>query len=128
MSQDPAPTTPDDRRDSDRPATGRPDRPLMPYHEVTEPGFGDKALSFETEQIRGGLILRGACPRCDDLMEFPHVDKVYKGRLLPRRRQSGASGGTLPMMCTCDGEHPGRPSGEDGCGAYWNITLEISGP
>jgi hypothetical protein len=28
-----------------------------------------------------------------------------------------------PMLCTCDDDHPHRPEGRKGCGAYWNFII-----
>ena len=26
-------------------------------------------------------------------------------------------------MCTCEDDHPNRPEGLSGCGAYWTLTI-----
>jgi hypothetical protein len=93
----------------------------LTYQEVTDPAFAGAAAAFHVLPVPGGVVFRGPCPRCGDAMEFPHVTQTY--RLGRRRRGSGRLSGTVPMICTCRSAHPGRPDGEDGCGAYWNVTV-----
>lgn len=109
--------------------TGPPDAPsAKSYDEVTHDAYGQlAATSFAAVPIRGGLILNGPCPRCLDPMAFPHVSEVYKA-IWPERRTTDPSTPKLPMICTCEEEHPGRPSGVAGCGAYWNVTLTVTAP
>ncbi|GAA2746151.1 hypothetical protein GCM10010440_36740 [Kitasatospora cinereorecta] len=106
------------------PPTGAPDPKR--YEEITNLRFATAAASFEALPTRGGVILRGTCPRCADPMEFPHVDRVYRMTLPGRStaaRRSGAEQDVVHMICTCTADHPGRPEGLDGCGAYWNVRL-----
>lgn len=30
------------------------------------------------------------------------------------------------MICTCDSDHPNRPVGFKGCGAFWDVTITPS--
>lgn len=127
-SSEPQPTAP-------APPTGNPgpaSPPLgaaepKPYEEITDPSFATKAAaSFEVLPTHGGVTLQGTCPRCTDPMDFPHVNRVYRLTLRRRSaaaRHSGAEQNRVPMICTCTADHPGRPEGLDGCGAYWNVTL-----
>ena len=95
----------------------------LEYKEVTEPDFGASAAdAFSVVSIRGGVILRGSCPRCGDLMEFPYVERVYRG--LGGQAQQAGQLGVVQMVCTCTAQHPRRPEGEEGCGAYWNVVLQ----
>ncbi len=94
----------------------------LAFEEVTDDAFGERSASFEVRPTEGGVILHGPCPRCGDVMEFAHVERVYRG--LGRRRRHYESSSVINVACTCSGEHPGRPAGEVGCGAYWNILVE----
>lgn len=108
----------------------------LPYAEITHEDYGVQARSFTVVPTRGGVVLCGLCPRCADTMEFLYVNRVYRRfRLLraeggasssaqpPQQRRAASEEGFIPMACTCTEDHPGRPSGEDGCGAHWNIVL-----
>jgi hypothetical protein len=102
----------------------------LPYEECTAPEFAEKAArSFRAVPVPGGVYLAGHCPRCTDAVEFPFVRETYRGA-----RRRGRTAGrpddrddVVPMLCTCTGDHPGRPEAEDGCGAYWNLTLRATG-
>ncbi|MFJ1673131.1 hypothetical protein ACIOK4_43625 [Streptomyces bottropensis] len=116
----------------------------LPYEVVTEASYAEEARRFRIAPTRGGVILYGPCPRCAHEMEFPHVSRVYKRIRLPRMRRSGSVGQPasaqsatgepatpeqpaqpkpVGMVCTCTEDHQGRRPEEDGCGAYWNVTL-----
>jgi len=93
----------------------------LPYLETTDPAYGEQAASsFAVEEVTpGALRVCGPCPRCGDPIEVPVVTRVYRGR----RRAAGETM-SVPIDCTCEGhDHPGRPDGRAGCGAYWNLTL-----
>ncbi|MGH3900928.1 MAG: hypothetical protein ACRDTA_22325 [Pseudonocardiaceae bacterium] len=93
------------------------------YDEVTDDAYGQRAAaSFAAIPIRGGMVLSGPCPRCTDPMTFPYVNEVYRA-IRPSRRTKDPGTPKLPMICTCEEKHLGRPSGVKGCGAYWNITV-----
>lgn len=111
----------------DQPAPSSPAEPRRSYDEVTDPRYAEKAASFTLTQIPGGFVLNGPCPRCEDPMEYPHVDEVYRNiRRRSGRPAPGSHSTKLPMICTCSDEHTGQPPGAYGCGAYWNLTLEAS--
>jgi hypothetical protein len=102
-----------------------------PYEEITCEGFANAAVAFKVLPTHGGVILRGPCPRCADPMDFPHVDRVYRRMRRGRSAgdpRSGPQGNVVHMICTCQADHPGRPEGLDGCGAYWNVTLGTGQP
>jgi hypothetical protein len=99
------------------PATGR-----VAFAETTDQSFAERAVAFEVLTTANGVILRGACPRCRDEMEFVHVERVYRG--FGRSRRTGSErDGLVEVTCTCTGQHAGRPDDEQGCGAYWNLRL-----
>jgi hypothetical protein len=101
-------------------------------YQVAPTEFPTDSTGFDPLPTRGGVILRGPCPRCRDLMEFLRVTRSVKATFWRRERSRprGEDGSrprrdpsVVPMICTCNGVHPGRPEGEYGCGAYWTITL-----
>ena len=98
----------------------------LAFQEVTNDAFGEQSASFEVQPTEGGVILHGRCPRCADVMEFVHLERIYRG--LGRRRRPRESSNVINVACTCSCEHPGRPAGEVGCGAYWNIVIEDDEP
>ena len=57
------------------------------YEEVSEQTYGAAfaATCTATPNSRG-VILDGACPRCADLMTFPHVTTVFKTGTVPGSR------------------------------------------
>ncbi|MFH0240950.1 hypothetical protein ACGRHY_00575 [Streptomyces sp. HK10] len=92
----------------------------VPYREETEDRYADdyasglRVLSADNESV----VLSGRCPRCGCACTYLHVRRVFRRiRREPRERW-------VPVMCTCAADHPGRPAGEEGCGAYWNVVLE----
>ncbi|MFD6425406.1 hypothetical protein [Streptomyces sp. NPDC060198] len=99
---------------------GRPDsvEPL-PYREVTEDHYaqdytGDlRILAVDDESA----VLAGRCPRCGCAFTYLHTRRTFRSARLPRGPQ-------IPVMCTCTTGHPLRPSGEEGCGAFWNVVVE----
>jgi hypothetical protein len=101
----------------------------LPYVESTEPAYGQIAAeNFTVEHVRKGvLLLRGSCPRCGAAMEVPLVGAVFDGMrsILGRRRSTTTAPNEYvePLVCTCEDEHPNRPEGRTGCGAYWTVLL-----
>lgn len=97
-----------------------PNQPL-PYLEITDEKFAAQAAeTFSVIDVGSGtLMLHGPCPRCETVIDIPHVDTIFRS-VIP-------DGGTHeygePMMCTCEDPHPNRPDGRYGCGAYWNLIL-----
>lgn len=106
------------------------DAPL-PYREITNLTYAeDAAESFTvTELARGTLVLRGPCPRCHALIDIPVVSSIFRSsrsvssRLRSRAPKTTEAVHEEPMMCTCEDEHPNRPNGRSGCGAYWTLTI-----
>ena len=101
----------------------------LPYREVTDETYARLAAEkFTVEELRPGtLVLRGPCPRCNAIIEVPVVSSIFRSSRLPGSRRlhsnSAATGRVEPMMCTCADEHPNRPHGAYGCGAYWTLLL-----
>ncbi|MFF9486004.1 hypothetical protein [Streptomyces sp. NPDC014676] len=94
--------------------------PPVPYRETTADGYARdftreaRALSVDDDTT----VLSGSCPRCGCSFTFTYRPRAFRGpRRGPRVRE-------IPVMCTCAVEHEGRPAGEEGCGAYWNVRME----
>ncbi|MEV4758493.1 hypothetical protein AB0J86_25775 [Micromonospora sp. NPDC049559] len=105
----------------------------LPYAEVTEPGYAERAAAtFQAARpAPGTLLLTGPCPRCGTVIQVPVVDGVYKttGRFrVGGRREPAPSERLEPLICTCEEEHPGRPAGRAGCGAYWLLRITVDAP
>ncbi|WP_131740046.1 hypothetical protein [Actinomadura roseirufa] len=106
----------------------RRNRGPLPYAETTDAEYARLvARTFTTAETRPGtLILSGPCPRCSAPIDIPVVTEVFRAR---RSRSGGSGGGSgdgprvEPMACTCDEEHPARPEGVQGCGAYWTLLV-----
>jgi hypothetical protein len=109
---------------------------LLPYAETTEDAYGEEtAKSFSIIELpHGGLLLCGPCPRCHATIEVPVVSTIFKSprslldKLRPHSSTALTTGRdhTEPMMCICTDEHPDRPEGRAGCGAYWTLTIMAS--
>jgi hypothetical protein len=98
----------------------------LSYHEETRPDFAAQvAATFKITEDEDGIILTGPCPRCADVIEIRLFDEVVRGWLpwRPRGKPAAAGRRSEPMICTCDQDHPDRPAGGVGCGAYWNLVL-----
>jgi hypothetical protein len=90
------------------------------FEEITEHSYADKfARTCDSTETRRGYLLTGTCPRCDHPMGFLVPTEILLN-------STPAAPRPTKMMCTCEGEHPGRPPDDEGCGAYWNV--ELSGP
>lgn len=104
---------------------------LLPYKATTDDAYAvDAAKSFSvTELGHGTLILRGPCPRCRALIDVPVVSSIFRSsrsvgsKLRARMPKPAEAGHKEPMMCTCEDDHPNRPDGLTGCGAYWTLTI-----
>ncbi|GAA4878811.1 hypothetical protein [Actinomycetospora straminea] len=93
----------------------------LEFDEHTEDGYSKAFVDSCTEEtpMRRGVLLHGLCPRCHGPMDFPVVSQANRGT----RSKGKARTATVPLLCTCTRDHQGRPGGEHGCGAYWNIEL-----
>lgn len=107
--------------------TSSPSPAPLAYEETTAPHYSTQAAAtFEIRRLgHGMLLLSGPCPRCSEDMEMPVVDTVVRvlgrgvGRLLARQPQTQE----IPVICTCETDHPGRPAEHEGCGAYWLLVI-----
>ena len=96
---------------------------ILPYLEITEPGFAPAAAAtFTIDSYGAGVqLLRGPCPRCSAVIDIPVVVEVVKGAGRPG--QPAGEPAEEPVICTCGEKHDGRPADRVGCGAYWNFVL-----
>jgi hypothetical protein len=107
---------------------------VLPYAEITDDAYSEAAAqSFAViESSPGILILRGPCPRCATVIDIPVVSNIFRawrpagGRGRSRTSKTAELGYVEPMVCTCEHEHPDRPEGLSGCGAYWTLTISAS--
>lgn len=103
----------------------------LPYSEITHDTYAvDAAKSFTvTELTHGTTVLRGPCPRCHALIDIPVVSGIFRssrsvaGWLRATAPKAAEASHDEPMICTCEDEHPDRPDGRSGCGAYWILTI-----
>ncbi|MFC3500364.1 hypothetical protein ACFOOK_05200 [Micromonospora krabiensis] len=93
----------------------------LPYAEVTDDGYAVRAAeTFTAREYGPALLLSGDCPRCGHPISWPLVDAVYKN-VTP---VPSADADHRAVLCTCESEHPARPAGRSGCGAYWTLEVE----
>jgi hypothetical protein len=83
------------------------------------------------------LVVSGRCPRCNEdtvyhrpiitIDALREVTKEQYERIFRALREAGAEPDTIEftMSCRCSGEHPGRPEGKAGCGAYWVVEADM---
>ncbi len=91
----------------------------MPYQEVTDQSFAEAGAKFDVAEIVGGFTLRGACPRCCDVMEYSWVHEVVR-----TADDAANQPKVITVICTCVVNHPGSTAESRGCGAYWNLRVE----
>lgn len=114
-------------------STSAQDEPL-PYAEITENTYAQSAAEnfVVMEPAPGTLVLRGPCPRCAATIDIPVVSSIFRtsrslgGWRWNRAAKTTESNHVEPMMCTCEDDHPNRPEGRSGCGAYWTLTISGS--
>jgi len=61
----------------------------------------------------------------------PIVQNIFRGWFPSGGRRNRTLRATEPsrvepMMCTCEDEHPQRPEGASGCGAFWTLTISAA--
>ncbi|QFZ20597.1 hypothetical protein [Saccharothrix syringae] len=100
----------------------------IPYEEITEQSYAETAAaSFTVTEVSSAiLLLRGACPRCGAALEVPLVGGVFNGMRGVSPEAADTDGHVEPMACTCEHDHPNRPEGMTGCGAYWNLRIGVA--
>jgi hypothetical protein len=110
---------------------GEPEPPLR-YEEITKNEYAEHAATtFSAEPTGGGaIVVRGSCMRCGHLMEYligHDVVRVARWRPASRARPAPPAAEELEhvehMICTCEGDHPGKPEQFTGCGAFWDLAV-----
>ncbi len=104
---------------------------LRPYQESTQDSYAEWAAdTFTVQETEPGVILlHGRCPQCQANIEIIVVTIIFASRrrlrswLRPDRAAAPDAEIEQPVMCTCQDEHPGRPDGRIGCGAYWMMII-----
>ncbi|MFC4020213.1 hypothetical protein ACFOW4_20025 [Micromonospora sp. GCM10011542] len=96
----------------------------LPYAEVTDEAYAERAAAgFTAQEFGSAVLLSGLCPRCHHPTTSTLVDELYR-----RAEQPAAPAGEPghhTVLCECEAEHPSRPEGLLGCGAYWTLRLEV---
>jgi hypothetical protein len=98
---------------------------LLPYEETSESHYAAAAFTVERVDLHV-LILRGQCPRCGDEIEIPIIDTMLSGSRasLPfHTARMSEETRVEAVLCTSSSDHPGRPEGAVGCGAYWMTEI-----
>ncbi len=98
------------------------------YRPITEPSYTQLAaqeFSLLTPAPHTEVLF-GPCPRCRGEFRDPLPAKLVKGRrgigkLFRTVAQSRDD--VVAMICLCPLDHPHRPDGERGCGAYWKLLI-----
>ncbi|MEV2241398.1 hypothetical protein [Micromonospora sp. NPDC049891] len=94
----------------------------LPYAEVTDDGYATRvAETFSVRRYGPAVLLSGDCPRCQHPITCPIVGEVYRREA----SQAPVDPGYRTLLCSCAADHPTRPDGLAGCGAYWTVTLEV---
>jgi hypothetical protein len=90
-----------------------------PYQEESNESWAEQvAQTFHWEDQGEAWVLQGHCPRCDHPMNKELVFDTYA--LETVRGQSDR----VVVMCNCSHDHPGRPTGKSGCGAFGALRIE----
>lgn len=101
----------------------------LPYREVSDPTYAAAFLDgpFTWDVTDGMLVLRGWCPRCAVAIEAAFPDELVRsGGTSP---EPGTHQDKLTLVCTCRCDHPQRPPEvQEGCGAYWALSLTSDAP
>lgn len=108
------------------PDNGSPARPSVPFEEVTSDDYAQVfARGCTAVPTSRGHLLQGRCPRCGDPMDFLVVTEVWQNitTATASAEDTSSPSDELPLLCTCSQLHPGRPTDEEGCGAYWNVVV-----
>jgi hypothetical protein len=94
----------------------------QPYEHRSSDDWARKVASNFTWQERpNGWTLRGVCPRCDHDMSRSLTELGW----FPDTVRDQTEPGVVVVRCNCAAEHAGQPEGEQGCGAYGALQVEL---
>ncbi|WP_121676634.1 hypothetical protein [Micromonospora sp. BL4] len=95
----------------------------LPYVEVTDEAYAARAAAgFTVREFEFAVLLSGRCPRCDHATTSTVIDELYRREAAPAAEPDP---GYRTVLCECEADHPSRPAGLRGCGAYWTLRLEV---
>jgi hypothetical protein len=99
--------------------------PVQPYEATTDDSFAEHAAAFDAEEADGDtIVLRGTCARCKHPMEYIMAGELVKRWRLRSAAATPEEGPRVEkMLCTCEADHPNRPAGYRGCGAFWDLEI-----
>jgi hypothetical protein len=103
-------------------ATPADSQPVLYLDSAYDPSW-DPAFEEQWEPDR--VVLRGACPRCQDPMAFP----IGIGEFVLDTGTKSFRPDNLPsewrtVFCRCTQAHEGQPeAANDGCGATWYLLV-----
>ncbi|MER5942512.1 hypothetical protein ABT121_35040 [Streptomyces sp. NPDC001928] len=106
-----------------------PDPRILPFLEISEPGYPGRFLELGVEQEElpgGGVTLYGRCPRCEASLRVALPSDLVKDASQGPPEGGASDAEThVAIVCTCSAcEHVGRPAQYDsGCGAYWVLDI-----
>lgn len=100
----------------------------MRYEEVSEDFYAERFLAAaKVTEDADSVELIGPCPGCGHVMTFLITEyaahRHWFGFRFQQLLNPGPDPEPVPMLCTCEEDHPGRPAEGVGCGAYWNVRL-----
>lgn len=76
-------------------------------------------------------IVEGVCPRCEDPIQVIRPRSAVStgsGVLADSDSRLRSEWVFVDLMCACTEEHPGRPTGREGCGIGFRIPARVGGP
>lgn len=95
----------------------------------------DKIAVMLTGPAGNHVIASGPCPRCDHDLDYSFTDIIVVPQGLSGMLSTATDAlsdddameldpyVTVPVLCQCKKEHPGRPDKSRGCGIIFNTEL-----
>ena len=96
----------------------------VPYELMSTPEWAEAVQETFRFQASSGDAwdYTGTCPRCHHQV----AKRIETGGTAVYRSRDANQVGGMVVRCNCGSDHPGRPDGSKGCGAY--AALEIAWP
>jgi hypothetical protein len=98
------------------------------WSEVTSTEWEEELtrLPWEARRDTTGRVfayqLQASCPRCGDA---PAIDLEHPVQIITDRAPAASVVVEKYVQCDCQGDHPGRPTDESGCGSRASISFTI---